>query len=283
MSWHPNDLVSDGDLVAYEAKILEQFDKDTWQARRQKALEDWLFPLLENTGFDPQRFRTRFLADSVQGYTSSTFTDVTSEAQDDDGLNAASILAASTDYLYIGHTAPFRGVSVRVLDSPNATAATATWQVWADTWQAPDGVVDGTKIGTKPLSQGGAVTWTLPESIVTRKVNSVGPYYWARLSTSAAPASTTIGPVTVIRRSRLCAAVTFRTLALIFREAPIAVDGPWDAKAAWYEQEAERAWLRASGYIGGEFDTDGDDAVSSTEAGQTAAEVSGGGWRLERA
>lgn len=281
MSWAPNDLVTDADLQAYERRVLSQFNALEWQALRQKALEDWLFPLMEAAGFNPQRFRTRFVAKAVQSYTSSAYVDRTAASQTADGLNLATILAASTDYLYIGHDAPFRGVSVRMLDAVNSATVTATWSAWADTWQTL-GVTDGTLVGVKPFAQGGAVTWAVPEGLVSRSVNSVGPYFWARVSASAAPTGATAGPLLVIRRSRLCAAVTLRTLALIFREAPIAQDGPWTEKAIWYEQEAERAWLRVVGSIGGEFDTDASDAVSPTEATQTAESVSGGGWSFER-
>lgn len=283
MSWSPNDLVTDADLAAYERRILTQFNVTDWQALRQKALEDWLFPLMESAGFNPQRFRTRFIPKAVQSYTSSAFTDRTSAAQDADGINLATVLAASTDYLYIGHDAPFRGVSVRMLEAVNSASVTATWETWADAWEPVTAtVVDQTVVGTKPFARGGAVTWTVPEGLVARSVNSVGPYYWARVKVSATPTGAAIGPLLVIRRSRLAAAVTFRTLALIFREAPIAQDGPWTDRAVWYEQEAERSWLRVADQIGGEFDTDADDAVSSTEAGQTAAEVNSGGWRFER-
>jgi hypothetical protein len=282
VSWAPNDLVTDADLVAYESQILTQFDRSDWKVRRAKAIEDWLFPLLEASGFAPQRFRTRFIPEAVLGSTSSVFTDRTSASQTQDGIDLAATLAASSDALYLGSVAPFRGVSVRMHDGVNTVAGTATWDAWADTWQALGGITDATKVDSKCFGRGGAVTWTLPETLVRRSVNAVGPFYWARVRLSAAPTGATIGPVLVIRRSRLCAAVTLRTLALIFKEAPTSLDGPWADKAVWYEAEADKAWLRAADKIGGEFDTDNDDAISATEADQTAAEVNSGGWRWER-
>ena len=100
---------------------------------------------------------------------------------------------------------------------------------------------------------------------------------------SSAPTGALAGPVLVILRSALCAAATLRTLELIFREAPIAQDGPWLEKAEYYGGQAKEAWQRVADTIGGEFDTDDDDAINEDERGQTAAEVSGGGWTLERA
>lgn len=282
MSWAPNDLVSDADLVAYERGILSQFAVNDWKTRRQKAIEDWLFPLLESRGFDPLRFRTRHTPPYAVATTSSVTTDKSTAAKTNDGLNLATILAAASDVLYLGFDQPFRGVSIRMASGVNTVDSLLSVAVWADTWQAVT-IEDGTRVGGISLARGGAVTWPVPEALVRRSVNSLGPAYWARLSMSATPTGCTVGPITVIRRSRLCAAVTFRTLALIFKEAPIAQDGPWESKAVWYEAEAERAWLRVADHIGGEFDTNDDDAIDTTEDGQTADTVSGGGWRWERA
>lgn len=283
MSWAPNDLVTDVDLKGYESTILTQFAVPDWQERRQKAIEDWLFPLLESAGFTPPRLRTRHTPVSAFGYTSASFTDKTSAAGTDNGLVLSTILAASTDYLYLGFKEPFRGLSVRMLDNVNAAANVLGVQLWADGWVTPAGVINETKVGSACFGKGGAITWRMPDAVVTRSVSTSGALYWARLLLSAAPTSgTAIGPVSVIRRSRLCAAVTLRTLSLIFREAPSQQDGPWEAKADWYEKEAERAWLRVAGQIGPEFDTDGDDTIGDTERGQTAEDVNGGGWTMER-
>jgi hypothetical protein len=285
MSWAPNDLVVDADLVAYESTILTQFAVPDWQARRQKAIEDWLFPLLEGRGFAPHRWRTRFVPSAVLGYTSASFTDLTTAAQDTEGLTLSSVLTGTSDALYVGSDQPFRGVSIRMIDHVNAVALTLTKAMWQDAWSSVTGVSDGTRASAGvPLSQGGAITWTTPDGLTRRTVNTTGPLYWLKLSVSSAPtAGTKAGALLVIRRSRLCAAVTFRTLALIFREAPTAQDGPWREKAEWYEAQAEQAWLRVADLIGGEFDADDSDAIDTTEAGQTADSVTGGGFTLERA
>ena len=94
MSWAPNDLVTDVDLKGYESTILTQFAVPDWQERRQKAIEDWLFPLLESAGFTPPRLRTRHTPVSAFGYTSASFTDKTSAAGTDNGLVLSTILAA---------------------------------------------------------------------------------------------------------------------------------------------------------------------------------------------
>jgi hypothetical protein len=288
MSWSPNDLVSDADLQAYERTILNQFGQDEWQAKRQKALEDWLFPLLASSGLNPYRLRTRFQPQAVFGYTSSVYTDLTTLAQSTtaDTINLATTLAASSDALVIGAPWQFRGVSIRMLDSVSSAASNLTVEIWRDQWKTSvsEHVTDGT-VGTigKPFSKGGAITWTVPEDWVVRPVNSSAALYYARLRLSAAPTGATIGQISVIRRSHLCAAATLRTLACIFYEAPISQEGPWKDKAEWYEREAQHAWERVQPLIGGEFDTDPvDDVIDADEATQTTDQASGGGWTLER-
>lgn len=283
MSWAPNDLVTDADLLAYESSILTQFGKTDWQTRRQKALEDWLFPLLEARGFDPTRFRTRHAPTKVFGYTSAAYTDKTSAAGTSDGLNLATILASSSDALYLGFAQPFRGALLAMHEAVNSTVdVTFGVGAWTGVWAPVTGLTDGTKVGTKSGARGGSLTWTLPESTIRRALNSSDELYWVRITAASAPTGAQTGPVTVIRRSRLAAAVTFRTLELIFAEAPADQDGPWREKAERYKTEAEAAFARVVDTIGPEFDTDNDDAIDGDEETQTAASVSGGGWTFER-
>ena len=282
MSYHPNDLVTDTDLLSYERTILTQFGVAGWEAKRKKALTDWLFPLLEANRFTPDRLRTRHVPVTAFSYTSSAWADRTTAAATSDGLNLATILAATTDYLYLGFTAPFCGVHLTLLDAASSVTASLTVQQWTGAWTTVQDVVDGTTIGAKTLAQGGAITWTMPEALIRRSVNSSDDLYWVRLSCSSAPTGATAGPVAVIRRSRLSGPVALRTLALIFREAPVGQDGPWREKAEWYEAEADRAFARVVAQLGPEFDTDDDDAIGADERDQTAATVSGGGWSFER-
>lgn len=286
MSWAPNDLVSDADLVAYEANILTQFGHYDWTPRRTKALEDWLFPLLIANGFQPHRLRTRFVADQVWGYTGSVYTDYTAAAADggEDDINAATVFATpSTDALYIGSAQPFRGLSIRMLDNASSVTGAMTVSLWTDTWQ-DFGIVDGTiRVSGKALSGGGPVTWTVPGEWVERKINSSPSLFYARVKLSAVPTGAQLAQIGVIRRSLLCAAVTLRTLCLIYREAPTAQDGPWREKAEWYEVQADEAFQRVKGELGGEFDTiTVDDVVDAAEQAQTTEMVTGGGWTLER-
>lgn len=282
MSWHPNDLVTDADLVSYEQTILTQFGQTDWLRRRAKALEDWLFPLLEQRGFNPQRLRTRHVPVTALSLSGSTYTDHTTAVATEDGLNLASVLAATTDYLYLGFAEPFRGISVRMADSVSSVSAALDLRVWADGWETPPNVKNETRSGTKAFGKGGAITWDVPEGVALRTINSSASLYWARLSLSAAPTGALAGPWAVIRRSRLAAPVTLRTLALIFREAPSGQDGPWTEKAIWYSDEADKAFLRVADQLGPEFDTDQSDAIDAAERQQTAAQVSNGGLSLER-
>lgn len=287
MSWHPNDLVSDFDLVDYEATVLDRFGHTSWLAKRTKALEDWLFPILKGAGFDPHRLRTRYECDAVQGYTSSAYSDLADAAKDTtaDDVNLAAIFATvGTDALYIGSTQPFRGLFVREADTVGSATSVLTVAYWNGTWEALT-ISDGTrKTAGKTFSGGGAIGWLLPMDWATRTVNSQGPYYWVKLTVSATPTSAKAGQIGVIRGSTLRAPATFRTLELIFREAPTGGPGPWEDKADYYEKQADSALQRALAICGGDFESDdpATDLISPTEAAQTAAEVSGG-WRRERA
>lgn len=288
MSWSPNDLLSDSDLLSYEGGILESFAKTNWLDKRRKAIEDWMFPILRVQGFTPERFRTRYEPCAVYGYTASTYSYQRANAisQTEDDINLATVFATpGTDVLYIGSDKQFRGLSVRMLAGVSAVAGTMTVSLWQDAWvNAP--IQNGTlKTAGKPFSGGGAVTWDVPQDWVVRRVNASAYLYWAKVVLSATPTAATTCQIGVIRRSVLCAPLTLRTLSLIMREAPTSAAGPWTDKATYYEQEADAALQRALSLVGGEFDTDENDLISDTEAAQTnedAGGASSGGHRMER-
>lgn len=286
MSWRPSDLVTDLDLVAYERQILTRFNVTDFQALRDKVLEDWLWPQLRTAGFAPERFRTRYTPDVVYGYTSSTYTDITDAATSatGDDVNLATILASSSDALVVGSTQQFRGLSVRMLDAVSAVTATVTVELWQDGWRAVT-TTNGTAVSGVPFARGGSLTWRVPEDWVIRTLNSgATPYYFARVRLSSAPTSAKCGQVSVIRRSVLAGPLVFRTLAQIFREAPMGQDGPWTEKATYYETEASVALLRALSLVGGEFDADvpSDDVLDRDDEAQTR-ETAGSPKRWERA
>lgn len=285
MSWHASDLVTDEDLVSYERSILDGMGATQWQERRTKALEDWLFPLLQGRGFDPHKLRTRYEADDVCGYTAITYTSKLGASQDEtaDDINLATIFATpAADCLYVGSEKPFRGVFVKMLDSVSSVSGTLTVQYWSGSWEAIT-VANRTSINGKTFAAGGSVTWTLPPDWQPRVVNSSDPLYWVKLTVSAVPTGAKASQIGVIRASALRAPATFRTLQLIFQEAPTGADGPWQEKAAFYRDEAEAALQRALPIIGGEFDTDGSDLVSEDESEHTAEQAGGGPFTWERA
>lgn len=292
MSWHPNDLVADQDLQDYEQAILTNFGQVEWLARRTKAIEDWLLPIVRANGFDPNRFRTRFEPDQVWGFTGGTYTDLTASARDttEDDLDLAAIFAApSTDAIFIGSVGPFRGLHWRLLDSVSNAANTLTVSYWNDQWTALD-VSDATaKTSGKPFSGGGSMNWPLVPDWVLRTVNASKAFYWTKIALTAVPTGAKATQIGCIRRSALAAPATLRTLMLIFREAPTAQNGgPWKEKADYYEKEADLALQRALPVIGSEFDTDDaatpHDMISATSASQTTDQAAGQApFTLERA
>lgn len=286
MSWHPNDLVSDADLRDYEASILTSFGETTWHGKRTKALEDWLFPILAGRGFDPYALITRVEAAQAFAVTGGVYSDVTAALRDTvaDDLNLAAVFAtAANDALYIGSAQPFRGLYVRIEDQVSSVAATVSVRYWNGAWTALQ-VSDATmRTADKTLSGGGSIGWVLPYDWAVRSVNGSARLYWAKVMVSATPTGARTGQLATIRASVLRAPAAFRTLELIFREAPIQDQGPWDAKADYYAKQADDALQRAFPLLGAEFDADTSDQVSQTEQGQTAEEAGYGGWTLERA
>lgn len=282
--WAPTDLVSDADLAAYEPEVLTWHGQVEWEDRRERALVDWLFPRLAAQGLDPERLRTRAVPAAVLGLTGAATTDYAGAASDRDGatIPVATVFGTpASDALYVGHTRPFRGVSVRMLEAVSATTASLSVAVWADAWESL-AVADGTRLAGATLARGGAVTWRVPSTWVERPLYDLGPYYWARLRVSATlTAGATVTQLGVIGRSVVCAPATFRTLELIYREAPSGAPGPWQEKAAFYGAQATEALALALPLVGREIDTSEDDLIDATEADQTTAAVAGG-WTLER-
>lgn len=286
MSWAPNDLVTDQDLRDYEAAILESFGQISWQAKRTKALEDWLLPILKSRGIDPHALRTRADVSQAFSYTASTYADksgVINSASEND-LNLATVFAtAGSDALYLGYTQPFRGVFVRMLETVSSAASVLSVAYWNGSWEnllINDGTI---QTAGKTFSASGSVTWLLPMDWVTRAVNNSTRYYWVKLTVSATPTGATASQIGVIKGSALRAPATFRTLQLIMMEAPTGSEGPWREKAAFYEKEADSALQRALALVGAEFDADASDQISPAEEAQTTEEVSGGPFALERA
>jgi hypothetical protein len=285
MSWSANDLVTDVDLTSYERSILDNFGATDWKARRTKALEDWLFPILKGRGFDPHRLKTRYEADAVFAYTAAAYVDQSGEGQDatENDLNLAAIFAtAGSDALYIGSEVPFAGLFLRLEDAVSTIAGTMTVQYWSGAWEAI-AIHDRTSVNDKTLAAGGSVTWGLPDDWQPRTVNSSDPLYWVKVTVSATPTGATATQIGTIRASCLRAPVTFRTLQLIFQEAPTSTDGPWREKAEFYKDEAEQALQRALQIVGGEFDSDDSNLVSEPETEQTVEQVGGGAFGMERA
>jgi hypothetical protein len=278
MSFNVNDLLTDEDLISYERNILTQFGATDWQARRTKTIEDWLFPILRGQGHDPNRLRTRYECDQVYGYTGATYVDHTGASKDTtvEDINLATVFAtAGSDALYIGSKVKFRGIFLRLLDSVSAVASVMTVQYWSGGWEAV-AVLDRTSINGKTLASGGAVTWTLPVDWAVRNISTTNGLYWVKVTVSATPTGAVASQIGTIRSSALRAPTTFRTLQLIFQEAPTGGDGPWADKAAFYRTEADAALQRAMPILGGEFDTDESDLIGEDEAAETTASSSEG-------
>ncbi|MGE0451787.1 MAG: hypothetical protein AB7Q29_19595 [Vicinamibacterales bacterium] len=284
MSFHPLDLVGDADLQAYERQILTQFGGPVFDDKRRKALEDWLFPILTSAGFDPYRLVTRAAVAQALGYTGSAYADVTAATQDgtEDDVDLAAVFATpATDALLIGSARPFVGLAVQMAEAVSAVASELGVAYWNGAWSGLP-IADRTSRGGAAFGGGGSVTWATPIDWQRRSLSGSPSRYWAKVTVSATPASAKAARISVIRASCLRAPATFRTLQLIFAEAPTVADGPWVEKAEFYKGEAEIALQRALQICGDEFDSDDSGQIDGDEATQTVEQVTGGGWSLER-
>jgi len=174
-------------------------------------------------------------------------------------------------------------VFLRLMDNVSAVTGTLSAAYWSGGWQSLT-IADGTiHVTGKTLSGGGSVTWTMPSDWTVRTLNQSQAFYWVRLQVSAVPTGAKATQLTCIRGSALRAPATLRTLTLIMREALTGSDGPWTQKATYYETEADAALQRALLIIGGEFDTNNQDALPTDAVAATETPAgNGGGWRMER-
>ena len=167
-----------------------------------------------------------FLKSTDQGL---TFTDYSVTGQqnpvDTTGINLSSQPTFTNGgVLYIGAHVPFRGLLVDMSASVNAVVATSLAEYWNGTAWVTLAVTDGTASGGATFAQDGNMTWTVPSAWTsdflsntvaaaaslrllpaqrsTYNVYSDTPFYWARITVSAAlTANTKISAAFALNRS----------------------------------------------------------------------------------
>lgn len=282
--WSNLTLVTDAEIGAIEPQATlaaAPWGATTWatargEAKKQlKVLIELAFPTVVGAA---DRILDRHQPDYVFTLVSSAYTDVTSEAVNDDeeDLDLNVILATSSDKLYIGAAYQFEGLWVKLKDSVNATARTLTVKYSGPSGWATVSVTDGTAATAgKPFGQSGRITWTIPTDWQQIRLASqtAEEYFWIEVSLSGAPdAGTAASQILPIRApDGLKRVAALMALHVIFNGLERQAGRPqeWADKAKFYKDEAMALWqlLKENGGI--PLDINRDETVSQAEIQET--------------
>jgi hypothetical protein len=119
----------------------------------------------------------------------ATFTDYSSEAQDEDATTDITLssldTAANDNFLYVGAHRKFAGLTADI-DAGNDTASVMTVKYYAGNQGWLDiSDTDGTDVAGDTLKQDGDITWTAPANWKKTIVNGLD-LYWVRIEVSVA-------------------------------------------------------------------------------------------------
>jgi len=157
---------------------------------------NYAYNIVNELYLDDVAFENRGLANSEAVTTfdkvfldeGSVFTDVTTEAGTEDGVSF-SLMNDASDYLYIGLSTTFAGVSFEFdVRGSNNTLYMEYWNgsSWTDLDISANTFVDD----TSNFESDGRIYWTIPTNWATTTVNSVASKYWVRISTTTTPVTT---------------------------------------------------------------------------------------------
>jgi hypothetical protein len=287
MGWSALTLVTDSDLGMLEPEATNgHWKTTTWPNQRAEAKRDLKIRLETDYANIPNvadKIKDTHKADAVWGYTGSTYTDWTAEAEssDEDDLELATIFTTfGTDKLYIGHAGEFDAIQVQMLAALNAIASVMTAKYSGSGGWTSLTITDGTSNSGKAFGKGGRITWTMPTDWQRRTLNnSSDAYFWIELTISAAlTASTAASQVLVVKApdglKRFCA---FQALGYIYTN--LAAQAPstdyWAGRArnqfkTGYFDLADALYAQMRDKGGIPIDLDDDGAISpDTEAAVT--------------
>ena len=210
MSWAGLLLTSDREIGQLEPQATAAnapWGQILWPDARAEAKRDlkiWLemdFPEVPGVA---DRVIDRWSADYAFGYTSSAYTDVTSQAgsDDQDDLALAAILATpGTDRIYLGAAWSFDGIAAVLTGTRNAAASVLTVKYSGPTGWTTLTHSDGTAVSGATFAQSGRITWDVPTTWQRQRFNGTGDeFYWIELSVSNALTSgVTAAQLTAIR------------------------------------------------------------------------------------
>jgi hypothetical protein len=284
MAWAQLTLVTDSDLGALEPEATNgHWRSVTWPNQRAEAKRDLKIWLERDYAHIPgvaDKVKDTVAADTIWGYTGSTYSDITDSASNDDesDINLTTLFTTvGTDRLYVGSASEFDGIYVSMHSTLNAAASTLTVKYWGSAGWTALTVTNGTAVSTATFGKSGRITWTIPTNWERRLLNDSDSLFWMELSVSVAlTAGTKASQILPIRApdglKRVCG---LRAMGYIYLN--LAAQAPstdyWNGRASnqfktgyWDRADALYESLLTKGGI--PIDVNDDNVVTPDEANQ---------------
>lgn len=275
------DVLSDLDLLTIDRQVFTHFGGQSLATvgdKRRIAVSDWLAGELKTRGLDPTKHVTRRTPEYVVGLTASAETDYTARVSDRQIDNPVDlhdvIVTPSSDFLIVGHVAPFKALTVTMGDDGNTSSlSVASLTYWnGNRWQSlgANSLLDTTRVSQESISLagGGSFRFTPPDDWTERSAaNLTDPWlYMVRLQMTQRPsADTAILQLLPTRQSRLTYASGLYTLHLLSLEAAKGSRSDWDDRAEMYAKKAYTALERDILLATDEFDMDNSGAAADAD------------------
>lgn len=274
------DVLSDLDLLTIDRQVFTHFGQQSYATvgdKRRLAVSDWLAGELKARGYDPSKHVTRMAPDYCAAITGATETDLLDDISDrqTDPVDLHDLIVTpSTDYLIVGHTQPFKALTVTMTDTGNTSSLSiASLTYWnGGRWQSlgANSLIDTTRVTQTSISLAGGGSFRfVPPDDWTPKPGALVTEPWVflvRLQMSQRPsADTLVHQLTPTRQSRLTYAAGLYALHLLCLEAAKGSRSDWDDRAAMYATKAEAAIARDVLLAQDEFDMDNSGAIAALD------------------
>lgn len=123
--------------------------------------------------------------DKVFIYDGSAYTDVTTQAASEGGTDFT-LLEDTSDYVYIGDTATFKGIDIDLKTKGSNNTMKVEYSQGAGSWGTLQTGSDSLIDETNNLIRDGTITYSVPTDWTTDTVNA-NSRYWIRISTTTTP------------------------------------------------------------------------------------------------
>lgn len=286
--WANLTLVTDAEIGQIEPQATSSASPSPWgattwtsaRAEAKRELKIWLelaFPEIPGVA---DRVVDIHAADYVLSSSDAgvaAFTDITSQANDDDekDVDLEAIFATADGRLYVGAAYQFEGLFLRLLDELNGSLTrTLTVKYWGATGWTALTITDGTAVSNRAFGQTGRVTWTIPSGWEARTLNGTGDeYFWVELSLSdTLTVDVKASQILPIRApdglKRVAAYLSLYFILNGLASQSVRPDD-WEKKAKDYELKADKLFTQLKERGGIPIDVNRDQKTSNTELRET--------------